>query len=122
MEIFFLKIVKIAFINENYKLSFSWRCSKCPKNKIVHNFLITNPNGMIQTLVEKSMSKLTKKCWFGHLHFCWLGHADLDIVQQVFVDLDKIQQKLVKNLLIWTKFQLKPVDFDNNFNKYLLIF
>jgi len=30
----------------NHVEFFSERCSKCPENKIVYNFLITNPNGM----------------------------------------------------------------------------
>jgi len=49
VELVFWKIVKIALRNESYKLYFSGRCSKCLKNKIVHNFLTTNPNGMNQS-------------------------------------------------------------------------
>jgi len=52
MELLFWKIVKLAFRNESYKLFFTKRCSKCPKYKIVHNFLIANPNGMNESFPD----------------------------------------------------------------------
>jgi len=48
VEIFVLKNVKIKFKNESYTLFFL-RCSNCPQNKMLHNFHITNPNGMNQS-------------------------------------------------------------------------
>jgi len=60
VELFFL-IVKIAFINESYKLFFPGRCSKCPKNKIVHNILITNTNGMNQSFPHRQKYNLLEK-------------------------------------------------------------
>jgi len=56
MEFFFL-IVKIAYRNESYKKKIL-RCSKCLKNKIVHNFLITNPNGMNQSFTHRQKYNL----------------------------------------------------------------
>jgi len=60
VELFFL-IVKIVLKNEFYKLFFSSRCSKCPKNKIVHNFLITNPNAMNQSFLDRQKYNLWGK-------------------------------------------------------------
>jgi len=58
MELFFWKIVRIAFGNESYKLFFPERCSKCPKHKIVHNFFITNPNGMNKSFSNRQKYNL----------------------------------------------------------------
>jgi len=51
VELFFL-IVKNAFINEFYKIFFQEDALKYPKTKIVHNFFITNPNGMNQSFTD----------------------------------------------------------------------
>jgi len=47
------KIIKIAFRNESYKLFLLGRCSKCLKNKIILNFLITNPIGMNHNFLDR---------------------------------------------------------------------
>jgi len=47
------KIAKVAFRNDSYKLFFSKRCSNYPKNKNVHNFLITNPNEINQSFPDR---------------------------------------------------------------------
>jgi len=60
VELVFL-IVKIALKNESYKFLFLERCSKCPKNKIVHNFFITNPNGMNQGFPNRQKYNLLAK-------------------------------------------------------------
>jgi len=77
IEIFSWKIVKIAFKNESYKLFFLGRCSKCPKNKIVHNFLITNPNEMNQSFTNRKNIIYTRKVQNFHspspLFWAYLG-------------------------------------------------
>jgi len=52
------KIAKIAFRNEYYKLFFSKRCLNYPKNKNVHNFLITNPNEMNKSFPDRKKYNL----------------------------------------------------------------
>jgi len=66
----FLLIVKIAFINESYKWFFSGRCSKYLKNKIVHNSLITNPNGMNQRFSDRQNIIYGKKIQKKNSNFC----------------------------------------------------
>lgn len=46
---FFLKNCQKCIQKWNLLLFFSRKCYNCPKNKIVHNFHITNPNGMNQS-------------------------------------------------------------------------
>jgi len=65
MEPFFLKNYKTCIQKKSYKLFFSRRCSKCSKNeivtRIVHNFLIKNPNGMNQTFPDRQKYDLWRK-------------------------------------------------------------
>jgi len=49
VELLFLKNCKNYIQKWILQVIFSKRCSNCPKNKIVHNFFITNPNGMNQS-------------------------------------------------------------------------
>jgi len=56
----FFLIVKITFKNGSYKLFFSRRCSNSSKNKIVPNFLITNPNEMNQSYLYRQKYNLRK--------------------------------------------------------------
>jgi len=69
MELLFL-IVKIAFRNESYKLFFSGRSSKCPKNKIVHNFLITNQSGMNQSFPDRQKYNIWEENSKKNSNFC----------------------------------------------------
>jgi len=69
LELSFKKIVIIAFRNESYKLLFLGRCSKCLKNKIVHNFLLTNPNGMNQNFPDRQKYNLQGKKLFYFFKF-----------------------------------------------------
>jgi len=70
IEHYFFKIVKIAFRNESYKWFISGRCSKCPKYKIVHNFLITNPNGNNQRFTNRQKYNLQEKNQKRKSNFC----------------------------------------------------
>jgi len=45
----------------NLKAKSLQRYSKCPKNKIVHNFFITNPNGMNQSFPKRQKYNLGGK-------------------------------------------------------------
>jgi len=60
VELLFLKKCKNCI---PYKLFFSKRCYKCPKNKIVRNFLITNPSGMNQNFLDRQKYNLWEKKW-----------------------------------------------------------
>jgi len=60
----------MAFRNESYKLFFSWRCSKCPNNKIVHNFLIKNSNGMNQNFLNRQKYNPWEKKQIFAIFFC----------------------------------------------------
>jgi len=57
----------LFYICKNYiqkwilQVIFSERYSKCPKNKIVHNFLITNPNGMNQSFLDRQKYNILEK-------------------------------------------------------------
>jgi len=57
----FFLIVKIAFRNESNKLFFQEEAQVAPQNKIVHNFHITNPNRMNQSLLYINKITIYKK-------------------------------------------------------------
>jgi len=59
-NLFLWKIVKFAFKNESYKLFFQEHAKIARKKKIVHNFLITNPNGMNQRFPWRQKSTFYK--------------------------------------------------------------
>jgi len=123
MEFFFWKIVKIAFRNESYKLFLSRRCFKCLKNKIVHNFFKTNPNGTKQSFpdrqkynlwTEKIQKKNTSFCkknccpvspvlnLFGHNFFSW-APIEKKLYSHEAYQFIYFQKKFQE---IWTKIQL----------------
>jgi len=49
---------------------FLWKCSKCPKHKIVHKFLITNPNGMNKSSPNRQKYNLWRKKFKFLQFFC----------------------------------------------------
>ncbi len=53
----FFKLLKVHS-KMNSISYFSRRCLDCPKNKIVHNFHIANPNGMNQSFTSRQKQDL----------------------------------------------------------------
>jgi len=58
---FLLKNCKNCIQKWILQVIFSRRCSTCPRNKIVYNFLITNPNGMNQSFTCRQKYNLWRK-------------------------------------------------------------
>jgi len=61
VELCFLKICKNCIQKWILQVIFSRRCLDCPKNKVVNNFLITNPNEMDQRIPCRQKYNLQEK-------------------------------------------------------------
>jgi len=73
MELSFLKNCKNCIQKWTLRVIFLGRCSKCPKNKIVHNFLVTNPNGMNKSFPDRKIYNIWGKkilIQFFSIFFC----------------------------------------------------